>query len=122
MITVVKEFTFDSAHSLPKYDGKCQNLHGHTYKLQVAVCGENLVNGILVDFHELNALVKEHILEGVDHKHLNDVFTFETTAENLATFFYHKLDAMFRFKGKSFSMKFIRLWETPTCFVEYSEV
>ncbi|HEX3048027.1 MAG TPA: 6-carboxytetrahydropterin synthase, partial [Bacillota bacterium] len=46
----MKQFTFDSAHYLPGYDGKCKNMHGHTWRVEVGIKGKHLKNGILFDF------------------------------------------------------------------------
>ena len=84
MIQVTKEFTFDSAHFLPNYYGKCESMHGHTYKLHVTVEGELGENGLLIDFVVLKRIVKKQVLERLDHKIINDtiqVASCEKTAQ-----------------------------------------
>ena len=76
---ITKEFTFDAAHYLPNYYGKCENLHGHTYRLQVTIKGPIAANGMVIDFVLLKHIVKEHILTKVDHHCLNDQFKNPTT-------------------------------------------
>jgi 6-pyruvoyltetrahydropterin/6-carboxytetrahydropterin synthase len=71
---VSKEFTFDAAHFLTKYHGKCEHLHGHTYKLRVTVEGEIQSNGLVLDFKFLKKIVKEKVLNQYDHRCLNDFF------------------------------------------------
>ncbi|OZN25482.1 6-carboxytetrahydropterin synthase QueD [Actinobacillus seminis] len=139
MFKVSKEFSFDMAHILDGHDGKCQNLHGHTYKLQVEVSGDLVPDGakkgMVVDFTDVKTVVKEAILDPMDHAFIYDTTsereckiaallnelnskTFgipvRTTAEEMARFMFNRL------KGK-LSISAIRLWETPTSFCEYRE-
>jgi len=73
MITVTKEFSFDCAHMLTGHEGPCKNLHGHTYKLQVEVTSysgvqeEGPSKGMIVDFKDLKQIVKELIVDKLDH-------------------------------------------------------
>ena len=60
---ITKEFTFDAAHKLDWHQGKCKNLHGHTYKLQVTVVGELNKNGIVIDFGDLKNIVNNKVIE-----------------------------------------------------------
>ncbi|HEX9058876.1 MAG TPA: 6-carboxytetrahydropterin synthase QueD, partial [Clostridia bacterium] len=77
--TITKVFTFDCAHHLNEYEGKCKNIHGHTYKLEVTVKGPVQKNGLVMDFHDLDAVVENEILEMIDHKYLNEIFDFNPT-------------------------------------------
>lgn len=73
MIRVTKIFTFESAHVLYNYDGKCKNMHGHSYKLFVTVKGEvkddleDPKNGMVVDFGDIKTIVKEEVVDPWDH-------------------------------------------------------
>lgn len=73
MIRITKIFTFETAHVLYNYDGKCKNMHGHSYKLFVTVKGnpindlENPKNGMVVDFGDIKKIVKEEIIDVWDH-------------------------------------------------------
>lgn len=73
MITITKEFTFDMAHRLPNHEGKCKNLHGHTYKMHLTFMGDlNKVKGdssegMLIDFKDLKAIANEFIDKTMDH-------------------------------------------------------
>lgn len=135
MITIVKEFTFDAAHQLPNYNGKCSNLHGHTYKLQVGITGK-VIDGMVFDFAELKNFVKDDIIEFLDHKYLNelsqDKFPHRNpTAENMVMWIskvlMETLEAMkeksgFRYGTKmnpAIKLDFVRLWETPTSYAEW---
>jgi 6-pyruvoyltetrahydropterin/6-carboxytetrahydropterin synthase len=70
---IVRQFTFDSAHKLDWHKGKCKNLHGHTYRLQIAIKGEMNKNGIVMDFKELDKIVKQSVIEKLDHIYLNKI-------------------------------------------------
>lgn len=73
MIYITKKFHFEAAHALAGYDGKCRNIHGHSYELQVTVKGEpidepgNPKNGMVIDFHDLKRIVNEEVVERLDH-------------------------------------------------------
>ena len=73
VLRITKEFRFEGAHALPGYDGRCRNIHGHSYLMYVTVKGEPLngtsspKEGMVVDFKELKAIVNEHIIDKFDH-------------------------------------------------------
>lgn len=119
IIEVTKEFTFDSAHFLKEYRGKCANLHGHTYRLQVTLRGRCNEIGMVVDFNEISALVKGKIIEKLDHAYLNSIFDFNTTAENMSVWIYDILYTYTSMHFKSVKVTSVKLWETPTSYVEY---
>ena len=119
LVEVTKEFTFDSCHHLLDYVGKCANPHGHTYKLQVTLKGTLDNIGMVLDFSILKKVVKERIIEKLDHKDLNKELHFNTTAENMCVWIFDKLNNDERIiKSKAKVVK-VRLWETPTSFAEY---
>lgn len=70
---ILKEFEFDAAHYLPEYHGKCEKLHGHTYKLVVKVEGAPDAEGMVIDFIVLKNIVKDEVLSKLDHACLNDI-------------------------------------------------
>jgi len=107
------DFSFAAAHRLPRYSGKCFNLHGHNYRFQVVLRGDpDPYSGIFVDFSDVEKSVKEHVLDRVDHTNLND-FIENPTAENIASWMWHRLE------GKLPGLVEIRLWEIPTSCVVY---
>lgn len=121
--SITKIFTFDSAHCLPEHKGKCANIHGHTYKLEVTVSkrNANLIEGgssegMVIDFGDLKKVVNTEIIEKVDHKMLNDVYDFRTTSENLAGHFYNILERSL--SHYDVEVDRLRLWESPTSYVE----
>ncbi len=72
-VRITKEFTFETGHALYGYDGKCRNVHGHSYKLAVTVIGEPIADkdhvkyGMVIDFTDLKTIVKEEIVDPFDH-------------------------------------------------------
>ena len=117
VVEVTKEFTFDSCHQLKEYKGACERLHGHTYKLQVTVKGTPDNRGIVLDFKELKAICKLHIVEYLDHYNLNDKLPYNTTAENMVVHFYDIIKS--HLEDTEIDVVSVRLWETPTSYAEY---
>ncbi len=113
-LTVTKIFEFSASHFLTKYHGKCERLHGHNYKLEATVIGEMREDDLVYDFVDLNKVVKEKIIEVLDHTHLNDRFP-NPSAEIVAIWIWEQLENTFS-QARLFEIK---LWETPTCFVTY---
>lgn len=132
-ITVVKEFTFDSAHHLPGYEGKCRWMHGHTYRLQVGVNGPVCEeSGMVIDFAEIKTFMEE-ILEMLDHHVLNELGDAHErggfyhpfparnpTAENMVVWLDKELNEKLfhETQNQTLLVSFIRLWETPTSYAE----
>lgn len=115
-ISITKKFTFEAAHSLPFHDGKCKNLHGHSYRLEVTVAGPIIESGpkqgMVMDFADITKVVDENIIKKWDHQFLNDLLIFPTTAENLAQECFQILT------NQGLPISKIRLYETEKCFVE----
>ncbi|MBU0705667.1 6-carboxytetrahydropterin synthase QueD [Patescibacteria group bacterium] len=114
---VTKEFTFDSAHFLPNYHGKCENMHGHTYRLQVTVDGPVNSEGLVIDFALLKKIVTEKVLSKLDHHIINDTIKI-ASAENTAIWIWNRLVDLPEF-SKKVHLHEIKLWETPNSFVTY---
>lgn len=104
-----KDFKFDAAHNLINYHGKCEKLHGHTYKLRVVLEGQPDSEGMIMDFVELSGLVKEKIISRLDHSYLNDIIT-QPSAENIALWVWAELEKFLtRDNCKLYE---IHIWET----------
>ena len=105
---------FDAAHQLNGYEGKCAQLHGHTWRLELCIqVGALAENGISIDFQEVKDYLKRFL---PDHQNINEYLSMRyPTAENLAMYFYRNLKK--RFPG----LKKIVLWETENNGVEYAE-
>lgn len=104
-VSIVRRYTFDAAHRLDWHPGKCRNLHGHGYVLEVELSGPLDHRGVVADFAELDAVVEEHVLCRFDHRLLNEVLG-NPTAELLACEIAGWLDAA----GVAWTV--LRLWET----------
>ncbi|OLD63583.1 MAG: 6-carboxytetrahydropterin synthase QueD [Chloroflexi bacterium 13_1_20CM_50_12] len=122
--TITKIFRFESAHHLPGHHGKCARPHGHSYRLEVTIRGPikeapgESDNGMVMDFGDLSQLVKNSVIEHLDHQDLNVVTGLHTTAENLAHWIWGELTT----QGLSEALLYrIRLWETESSFVEITQ-
>ncbi len=87
---VAKTFTFDSAHRLDGYDGPCSRMHGHTWTLRVSVKGDVAKNGFVIDFLDLERIVRESVISRLDHTTINDIIA-QPTAENIAIWIWGEL-------------------------------
>ncbi|MFC3931565.1 6-carboxytetrahydropterin synthase QueD [Streptococcus dentapri] len=118
-IQVSKEFTFDAAHHLFQYDGKCKSLHGHTYRLEIAVSGFLDQRGLTYDFGELKAIYQSQLEPKLDHRYLNESLPYmNTTAENLVYWIYKTVEAALP-NERQIQMEHVRLYETPTSYAEF---
>jgi 6-pyruvoyltetrahydropterin/6-carboxytetrahydropterin synthase len=110
-----QEFKFDAAHNLINYKGKCENLHGHTYKLRVTLAGQaDPESGMIVDFGFLKNRVQERIIDRLDHSYINEIVKI-STAENIAYWIWNEIEGIF--KSGNYELQEIVLWETDTSFV-----
>jgi len=102
------EREFDASHHLPNYDGKCRNVHGHTWVIKVGVgaSGPNMDTGMVVDF----GLLKE-IIDQLDHKSVNSLVA-NPTAENIAVFFLPRFQRAVEMAGApDAAVEFVEVWE-----------
>lgn len=142
IIRITKQFNFEAGHALYGYDGKCKNVHGHSYKLSVTVSGEpitdnrNVKFGMVIDFSDLKKIVKEEIVDVFDHatvfnqntphielaKELKDrdhhviLVDYQPTSEMMIIDFAAKIKSRLPKNIKLFSL---RLQETETSFAEW---
>ena len=121
MFEVMIERNFSSAHQLRGYKGKCENLHGHNYKIEIYARGRELNNiGLLVDFVELKTAADE-IVQFLDHKNINELPPFDEelnpSAENLARFILERVTS--RIRDERVEIFKVRCFETPTSVATY---
>src|ERR1044072_3092067 len=95
MYEVMVESEFSAAHALRGYQGKCENLHGHNWKVEVYVRGKELDSiGLLVDFKELK-IVTKRVMNYLDHQNLNEITPFDNemnpSSENIARFIFQSV-------------------------------
>ena len=119
-VLTVKQ-SFDAAHLLKGYQGKCSNLHGHTWNIEVAIAGNELnQQGMLIDFGEIKASLK-NILSKYDHTFLNELPEFvelNPTAENMARIIYYKLK---RELATGLGIDYVRVWESSATSALFKE-
>ena len=91
-VLVSKSFTFDASHHLHCYEGKCKNLHGHTYKVILGISGKPNGIGLVMDFSEIKDLWKQELEPYLDHRYLNESLPkMNTSAENMVVWVYEKM-------------------------------
>ncbi|WP_208590637.1 6-carboxytetrahydropterin synthase QueD [Gracilibacillus suaedae] len=118
-VMVSKEFTFDAAHHLHCYEGKCKNLHGHTYKVVFGISGFVDDIGIVIDFGDIKNIWKEKIEIHLDHRYLNETLPkMNTTAENMVVWIFEMMEEAVQDLPNQCRVEFVRLFETPTSYAE----
>ena len=141
-IRITKQFSFETGHALYGYDGKCKNVHGHSYRLDVTVIGKpiednsNVKFGMVIDFGDLKKIVKSEIVDVFDHAtvfnkntpHLelaNELIKrdhhvilvdYQPTSEMLVIDFAEKIKKRL---SKNIKLHSLKLQETETCFAEW---
>lgn len=117
MMAICK-FKFDAAHKLPNYNGKCANLHGHTYSVEYGVerifPAKGYVDsktGMVVDFTFLKNHVQKNIEERLDHAYLNDI-VFNPTAEKLAEWLVSFIQGILYSQSDDLRLTYVQVWET----------
>ncbi len=121
-VLVNKEFTFDAAHHLHCYEGKCKNLHGHTYKVIFGISGFVDDIGLVIDFGDIKEIWKEKIEIYLDHRYLNEMLPpMNTTAENMVVWIFEQMENALNDEtnpAQDIRVEFVRLYETPTSYAE----
>jgi 6-pyruvoyltetrahydropterin/6-carboxytetrahydropterin synthase len=122
MFEVSVDETFAAGHALRGYKGKCENVHGHNYKVRIVLEGSQLDSiGLLFDFTHLKRVMRE-IVAGVDHVFLNDRAPFDVvnpSAENLAKFFYDETIRLMSAMPEGARIARVTIWETDTTSATY---
>lgn len=146
MLTVTKEFVWDSAHMLYGHGGLCKNVHGHTYKMHVelehseTVIGDGPSAGMVMDFKDLKEIVKERLVDPLDHAFITSGLSTEEyvlvtameqlnmkvydlgarpTAENMARIFAKQINSDIQSVYNNVRVVSVTVWETPTSFAKY---
>ena len=125
MYEVTVEAGFSSGHYLRNYQGKCENPHGHNYKVRITLAGRELdATGLLLDFKILKNVLKPTI-DYIDHQMLNDISPFielNPSAENIAKYFYDETNReLLRVTDGRVRVKDCTIWETDTTTATYFE-
>jgi 6-pyruvoyltetrahydropterin/6-carboxytetrahydropterin synthase len=125
MFEVTVEDSFAAGHYLRNYKGKCENPHGHNYKVRVTLAGQELDKaGLLLDFRELKEALRP-VVDRLDHQMINDLEPFKVlnpSAENLAKYFYQQTNMNFdRVNQGRVRVKNVTVFETESTTATYSE-
>ena len=121
MYTLKTEHSFDAAHFLYGYEGKCSNIHGHRWRVVAEVSSDELETtgqnrGMYVDFGDLKKDLKETTLKALQDENFRIIqFAFRPTAENMAKYFYDKMI------GRGYRVKQITVYETPNNSASYTQ-
>ena len=122
MFEVTVEETFSAGHALRGYKGKCENPHGHNYRVKITLQGAELDSvGLLYDFAHLKKVINA-VIAGLDHKYLNDQPPFDTvnpSAENIAKYFYEETTKQMHSAPNGARIVSITIWETDTTAATY---
>ncbi|PYU97539.1 MAG: 6-carboxytetrahydropterin synthase QueD [Acidobacteria bacterium] len=120
MYEVSVEYTFAAGHALRNYKGKCENVHGHNYKVRVTIEGKELNStGLLVDFVDVRDTIKA-LVDRLDHRFLNDLPPFDQinpSAENIAKYFCENLEPQVH--GQGLRVEAVTVWETDITSATY---
>jgi 6-pyruvoyltetrahydropterin/6-carboxytetrahydropterin synthase len=115
MFEVTVEQTFAAGHALRNYKGKCENVHGHNFKVQVRIEGQRLDDtGMLVDFIDVKSVMRK-VIERLDHQFLNEVPPFDVknpSAENIAEYFHIEMTGALAATPVPIRISEVRVWET----------
>jgi 6-pyruvoyltetrahydropterin/6-carboxytetrahydropterin synthase len=122
MFEVSVDETFAAAHNLRNYHGKCEDLHGHNYKVRVVLAGEELDDtGLLYDFVHLKRVIQD-VIGSLDHKYLNELPPFDKlnpSAENIAKYIYDRSASQLLKTPNAAGIASVTVWETETSAATY---
>ncbi len=122
MFQVSVEETFSAGHALRGYRGKCENVHGHNYLVQITLEWPELDQiGLLVDFTHVKRVIRE-LIQRLDHQFINDLEPFRTvnpSAENIAKYFFEEVSKELQEMPPGAMVKDVVIWETDTASAKY---
>jgi 6-pyruvoyltetrahydropterin/6-carboxytetrahydropterin synthase len=122
MYEVSIDESFAAAHNLRDYHGKCEDLHGHNYKVRFVVAGKELDSaGLLYDFVHLKQVIRG-VIQSLDHKYLNELAPFDTinpSAENIARHIHDQAAMQLQKMPSGVGISSITVWETDTSAATY---
>jgi 6-pyruvoyltetrahydropterin/6-carboxytetrahydropterin synthase len=129
-IRLYKEVSFDASHRLLHYQGKCHNLHGHRWKVEIRITGSvDEQTNILVDYNEIKKVVnrfdhqiilneKDPMVPRIEEFHPVITTPGDPTSELLAALIRDAIEAEYATSGRNIRVESIRVWESPTCYAE----
>ena len=124
-VYATKRFHFEACHHLPGHSGKCANIHGHSYKLEVTVCSVKVLNvrgltpdaNMVMDFSNIKAIVNAAVVNKYDHQDLNKFFDMPT-AEQMVVSMYHDIKQALA-DYDNVVLEEVKLWETEDSFATF---
>ena len=120
MYELTVESAFSAAHRLREYRGKCENLHGHNWRVEVTIASKQLDNrGMVIDFRKIKEKLGT-VLDKLDHTYLNELSEFKKinpTSENIASYIYSRLKKLIT--GEKITVKKVSVWETEDTSATY---
>jgi 6-pyruvoyltetrahydropterin/6-carboxytetrahydropterin synthase len=115
MFEVNVEQTFAAGHALRNYKGKCENVHGHNFRVQVKIEGDRLDDtGLLVDFIDVKNVMRT-VIDRLDHQFLNEIAPFDVknpSAENIAEYFHEQISSRLAQTPVPIRIREVTVWET----------
>ncbi len=121
MYRIAVKTHFDSAHLIRNHKGKCRNLHGHRWEIEVVFSGtEPDEMGMIMDFRDIKNILKE-ITDRYDHHNLNEIPPFDMinpTAENIARIIFQDIKKR---TPEQMNLEEVKIWESPDAWVSFSE-
>ena len=124
MFEVSVDETFAAGHALRGYKGKCENIHGHNYKVRVTLAGGELDKvGLLYDFVHLKQVI-QGVIKALDHKFLNEFPPFDVinpSAENIARYFYQQVGEQLKKEPNGARLERVTVWESDVTSAMYRE-
>lgn len=143
---ITRRLEFDAGHRIPDHQSQCRHLHGHRYAIEISLSGNVVnadglpMNGMVMDFSEIKALAKQHLVDAWDHAflayrgdapvvaflatlpgHKTVLLDAVPTAENLAALAFARLNAVYLdHYGNQLRLERVRLYETPNCWADAS--
>ena len=123
MFEVTVDETFAAGHALRGYKGKCENPHGHNYRVRVTLAGKELdAIGLLYDFKDVKQIINATV-DRLDHQYINDIPPFDKinpSAENMARYFYEESERLLAERAPAgIAVKAVTIWETDTTTATY---
>ena len=126
-VYITRRFSFEACHHLPNYKGKCSNVHGHSYKLEVTVSAEkdfssgapNPYRNMVMDFSTLKGIVNAEVVNKYDHQDLNEFFTMPTAESMVVQMFEDIRSKLSDEYYGNVRLEEVKLWETEDSFASF---
>lgn len=119
-VAITKVLTFDAAHHIHNYEGKCISLHGHTYRLEITISGYPNEIGMSIDFGTIKKIYETVLHDKLDHRYLNETLPkMNPSVENVLVWIWEQVDGYLAetgMKAQGFRLEELKLYETPNSY------